>query len=250
MSKFIPYQKISKKIAQWICLGGIAFPLILVPVWSRPAKADIWGADVGVLLQILVQSIQTVAQLQSVLRTARETTAILDEMNRGVKEVLRLANTAHIPLPPQVYETADRIDEAVRLAHAQYGFPPDRAPLKDRNEFRNGIEGLFISQDAFDYSTFLDRAGEQVKSSAVLANQASATRLTAETLGVVVHAISHSNRIQAKTLQIESTKRLEESARSAAQFESFMDTGDSLRRQMNDPGFSSLNSIFGEGGAH
>lgn len=236
--------KVGQKIGQWICLGSIAIPLVYLPVYTRPAKADIWGADVGVLMQILVQSIQTVAQLQSVLKTARETTAILDEMNRGVKEVLRLADTAHLPLPPQVYETARQIDQATQLAKSQYGIISDRAPLKDKNEYRNGVEGLFISQDAFDYSTFLDQKGESVKSSAVVANQASATRLTAETLGVVLHAISHSNRIQAKTLQIESTRRVEDSAKDAAQFDNFLETQSALRSQMEAPGFTRLSSPF------
>ncbi len=237
-------ETITRKIAQWFCLGGIAIPLMFFPPAIKPARADIWGADVGVLLQILVQAINTVAQLQAVLKSAKETAAILDEMNRGVKEMLKLAETAHVPLPPQVYEAAKKIEAANMLAQRQYGTISDRAPLKDKNEFQNGVDGLFISQDAFDYSTFLDEKGERVKSSAVVANQASATRLTAETLGVVLHAISHSNRIQAKTLQMESTKRIEESAKSAAQFDNFMDTQAALRSEMDTQGFTPLNSIF------
>ena len=66
-----------------------------------------------------------------------------------------------------------------------YGEINEHSPKATQNNYRTGVEGLFLSQDAFDYANFLDEKGNKVKSAALVASQASATRLTAETLGVL-----------------------------------------------------------------
>lgn len=208
-----------------------------------PARADIWGGDVAVLLQILVQSIDQVYRLRMILGKAQETVNLLEDMNRGVKEVLRLAETAHVPIPPSVYAQAKSIDQATNEARQLYGIIGDRSPMYTRSRYRSGVEGLSLSQDAFDYSTFLDAQGESVKRSAVVANQASATRLTAETLGVILHSISHTNRLQAKALEMSSSDRIETTAKDNARFESFVNTHQHIEDSLKDTSMSSLNEV-------
>lgn len=231
-----------RKIIAWFSIGAVVIAGVLsVPV--REASADIWGGDVAVLVNILAQAIKQLTALQSIIGTTRQTVSILEEMNRGVKEVLRLAQTAHVPLPKQVYEQASQIDQALDTARRMYGSLSGSAPPFQRAHYQSGIEGLFLSQDAFDYSTFLDKTGEKVKTSAVVASQASATRLTAETLGVVIHAISQSNRIQAKSLEISSTDRLEHTARANASFQTFLDSHNVIENDLRSSGVSPLNSF-------
>ena len=232
---------IKNKIVGWFCISSIAFSSILIS--QRSAKADIWGGDVAVLVQILAKAIQQIQQLQTIIGTGKDTVNILAEMNRGVKEVLRLANTAHIPLPKEVYDQANSIDQALRVAQGIYGVLPNSAPVISRTHYQSGVEGLYLSEDALEYSTFLDKTGENVKASAVVANQASATRLTAETLGVVLHAISHSNRIQAKNLEISSTERLESSAKESARYDEFIQTHDALSNDLKNQNIAPLNSF-------
>ena len=100
-----------------------------------------------------------------------------------------------------------------------------------------------MSEDAFQYSSFLDDKGTSVKEAAVVSSQATATRLSAETLGVLVHAVSHENRLQAKQLEIQSTNRIEDSAKEQEKLQSFTDTHDAIERDMRDADFSPLNSF-------
>ena len=224
----------------------IVIAMLLSAFKPHQAKADLFGGDVAVLSQILVQVIDQVAKLSSILGKARETVSLLEEMNRGVKEVLRLAETAHVPIPAGVYNKAKQIDQAVWEAKRIYGEIADKSPTSTRTHYRSGIEGLFLSQDAFDYSTFLDRQGERVKSSAITASPQAAKRLTAETLGVILHANSHSNRLQAKNLEISSTQRIEEAAKDNAKFESYRDTHQKIEDEMRSSNFSFLNSLSGK----
>ena len=54
--------------------------LFLTPYQSR---ADIWGADVGVLLQILAQTLEEVIKLQQILNNGRDTLSLLQDVNSG-----------------------------------------------------------------------------------------------------------------------------------------------------------------------
>lgn len=234
-----------RKALTWISIAFILFcALFLRP--CRLAQADLFGGDVAVLSQILVQTIQQLSTMRSILGQARDTASMLEELNRGVKEALRLADTAHVPLPQQVYDQAKSLDQALETAHQVYGVLPESAPHYDQMQYRSGAEGLFLSEDAFDYSTFLDKQGEKIKSSAVVASQPAATRLTAESLGVLLHAVSHSNRLEAKNLEIISTTRIENSAKDAARFNSFIESHQTLEGDLRGASVSPLNS-FGLG---
>lgn len=232
-----------KKVITWICIASIAF-LATQSYRAKEARAG-WGTEIPFLIKIIAETIRQVQALHAIIVTTRQTVGLLEEMNRGVKEVLRLAQTAHIPLPKQVFEAAKNIDDATNEAKRLYGKLPDGSPIHTRAHFRSGTESLFLSQDAFEYSKFLDGTGERIKSSAIVANQASATRLTAESLGVLLHAVSHSNRIQAKNLEISATNHLAEAAKEGAEFQSFLKTHSAIERGLRNAAFSPLNSFGG-----
>ena len=224
-------------------IGWVTLLFLLVQIPIPKAQADFWGGDVVVLTQILAQTVQEIYKLQQIIGKTSETVSLLEDMNRGVKEVLRIADTAHAQLPPGVYAQAREIGAATTLAETTYGGIGSNAPAHVKNNYRSGIEALTLSEDAFDYSTFLDEKGERVKSSAVLANQASATRLSAETLGVILESVDHSSRIQAKELELNSTSKIQESAVEDAQFQSFANTHQRFSDDLNQSSFSSLNGV-------
>jgi hypothetical protein len=234
-----------KKIIAWVCISGI---LLTVITPRQFAQADFWGADIPILAQILAKSIQQIMQLKTIIGNGRDTISILQDMNSGVKEVLRLANTAHIPLPKQVYDQANNLDQATRKAQEIYGIISDNAPVMSRAHYQSGVEGLYLSEDALEYSSALDKTGERVKESAVLANQAAATRLTAETLGVILEAIDHSSRIQAKNLEIASTERIENSVKESSRYESFLEIHNVLSDDLKNQNIAPLNSFGSSGG--
>lgn len=232
-----------RKIITWICIASIVFSAIIGHK-AKEARAA-WGAEIPFLIKIIAETVRQVQALHAIIGTTRQTVGLLEEMNRGVKEVLRIAQTAHIPLPKQVYETARTIEDATHEARKLYGALPERVPVHTRAHFRSGVESLFLSQDAFEYSKFLDGAGERIKSSAVVASQSSATRLTAQSLGVLLHAVSHSNRIQAKNLEISATQQLTNSAKESADFHSFLKTHEAIEQDLKNVKFSPLNSFGG-----
>jgi hypothetical protein len=230
----------------WLSIGSIVIcGSLLVRIDNAEAM---FGEDIPFLIQIVTQSIQEVSSLTQIIGKSRETVSLLEDMNRGVKDVLHLAETAHVPLPPQVYEQAKQIDQATQTAESIYGPLSEHSPRFTQTQYRSGVEGLFLSQDAFDYSNFMDGQGRKIKDSAVVADQSSATRLTAESMGVLLQTVDQTNRLQAKSLEMSSTGRIEESSKENARFESFVDTQTRIEQDMENTEFASLPAFDETGG--
>ncbi len=230
------------KLIRWICIGSFIISCVIFGPKDE-VKADFWGGDLPLLAQILAKSIEQIAELQQIIGASRDTVSLLEEMDKGVKDILRLAETAHIPLPKQVYDDAKTLDRAVGKAETVYGVIRENSPIHQQVQFRSGTEGLFLSQDAFDYSTELDKAGDKIKSAAIVSNQPTAVRLTAETLGVVLQAISHSNRLLAKELEISSTNRIEKTVQDNANYQTFVDTHQKIEEDLDSASSTPLNSF-------
>ena len=214
--------------------------LCLFP-FMRIAKADMFGADVAVLSQILIEDILEVKTMYQMLTQAQDTASILEDMNRGVKDVIRLADSAHVPLPPQVYASASQMAQASQMTTNLYGAMGTDSPSFTQTNFQSGVEGLYLSEDALNYSSTLDGQGNQIEQASVLANQTTATKLTAESMGTLIHAVSHSNRLEAKSLELNSTKRIEDTSKENAEYESFISTENSIVNDMKNNGFTPLN---------
>jgi hypothetical protein len=237
-----------RKFVRWLSIGAIVISGSLI-VKTRPAEALFgFGEDIPFLIQLIGHAVTQIHELSSIIGSTEETASVLDEMNRGIKEVLHLAETAHVPLPPQVYEQAKRIDQAAEAAHRIYGSLPGTAPKYAQDEYQSGIEGLFLSQDAFDYAKFLDDQGRKIKGSAVAANEAAATKLTAESMGVLLQGVDQTNRLQAKGLEINSTHEIQDAAKDGARQQSFLDTHDSIARDFRSNDFTPLTSFDDDGG--
>ena len=234
-----------KKIKILFSIFCLSAFLSILPI--KKVKADMFGGDLVFLAQILIQAIEQVSLLTQIIGTAQDTVSILEEMNRGIQEVLRLSETAHIPLPPFVFEKAKEIKTATEEAKRIYGDISNKAPLFTRIHFESGKEALFLSQDAFEYSSLLDEQANRIKSSAITASQSAATKLSAQALGVILHAVSHSNRIEAKQLEILSSQRLKEAALTDAKVNLYNEAHHSIEKEMKKAPFSGLNSFLGDG---
>jgi hypothetical protein len=236
-----------RKIMAWLSIGSIVICGSLLVKINR-AEAT-FGEDIPFLIQIITQTIEEISELSTIISAAQNTASVLQEMNQGVKDVLRLADTAHIPLPPQVYQQARDINQAAQLAQDLYGTTTGSSPKYTQLGYRSGVEGLFLSQDAVDYSTFLDEQGRRIKDSAVVANETAATKLTAESMGVLIQGVDQTNRIQAKSLEISSTRRIEESSKESARLQSFADTQGAISQDFETGTFSTLPSFDAASGA-
>ena len=60
---------------------------------GTPAKADVFGGDVAVLIQILANALQQLAQLRSIVQNGQDSVQLVRDINRGINDSLNLIHT-------------------------------------------------------------------------------------------------------------------------------------------------------------
>jgi hypothetical protein len=62
-------------------------------------------------------------------------------------------------------------------------------------------------------------------------------------MGVILHSLSHANRLQAKELELNSSDRIETAAKENAKYESFINTHQHIEDTLKQSSLSSLNEV-------
>lgn len=171
---------------------------------SQTARADLWGGDVVVLMQILQNAIQQLAQLQQVLRTGQDTLGLLRDINRGINDSLNLARTISPNLDPGIYKDWQTVQTALGQLEAIYGVADsslNQRVYKDTDQ--NVAEAVQLNNSIFEYTKEIDAIGEAVKLASHEVSPGGAQKLTAQTLGVILHVMNQSLRSQGTGLKLQ-----------------------------------------------
>lgn len=174
--------------------------ILLVP---QPARADFWGGDVMVLVQILAQSIQQLAQLREIFGTGQDTLNLIKDINQGISDALNGFQSINRMLKPGVLGD---IRDPGQLYHAIqdiYGTIPQTqsAKMEQLND-QSVSEAITLHNEAFQYAGDLDPEAERLKESAANASPQGAAKLTAQSLGVLIHVTNQVLRTNAAILKI------------------------------------------------
>jgi hypothetical protein len=186
-----------KKI--FICLFSAT--LVFVPIRSR---ADMFGGDIVVLTQILVQAIQQLVQLKQIFNEGKDSLDLMRDINRGINDSLNLARTVYPDLDPGLYKDWDRVDRALRGVQDIYGAvtPSSEAPIQ-RDTDQNIAEAISLNNSIYKYTIDIDEIGESIKQYSHSASPGGAQKLTAEGIGVLLNVMNQSLRAQATGLKIQ-----------------------------------------------
>ena len=180
--------------------------LLIVSMCLSPnsANADVWGADVAVLTQILAQTIAQLAQLKAILKNGGDTLGLLEEVNRGINDSLSLASTLGIRVDPGLYKNLRDVDGALFLVETVFGRAVE-SPLAvtQRNTDRTVAESISFNNELDDYTRNLDRVGEDIKVYSHQVSPGGAAKLTAESMGVMIHVMNQQIRATGQGLKLQ-----------------------------------------------
>ncbi len=204
----------------------------LMPV-SFHARGDMFGGDVAVLMQILQQTIQQLEQLRMILESGKDTLGLLQDINRGINDSLRMAETFGLRVDPGLYRDLNQVDRAVSAIEQIYGAAVDsNEATVQRNTDQTVAEAISFNNDLNEYAKNLDRVGEQIKTYSHAVSPGGAAKLTAQSLGVMIHIMNQQMRatgqglkLQAQALAIQNKKEKDETAQ-------YLKEGAVLRQQM------------------
>jgi len=189
------------------------------------AKADMFGGDVLVLAQILAQAIEQLAQLKSILSNGEDTLDLLRSINDGINDSLSMARTLGIKIDPGLYGGIRETGDALGVVENVFGHTVD-SPLSQvqKNTDQTVAEAISFNNELFEYTKNLDQVGEEIKTYSHSTSPGGAAKLTAQSVGVLIHVMDQQVRatglglkLQAQSLAIQNKKDKDETEQYLAQ---------------------------------
>ncbi len=202
-------------------------------VVSTPAKADMFGGDVAVLLQILANALKQYIELKNIVENGRDQLDLVREINRGINDSLRLARTIDPNIDPGIYKDWQNAGDALAKLQSIYGIvtnSPDSRVYSDTDQ--NVAEAVTLNNDIYKYTQNIDELGEAIKDFSHDVSPGGAQKLTAQTLGVMLQVMNQSLRTQATGLKLQAQTMAVQNKKEKDSTKQYLETANTLRVAM------------------
>ncbi len=168
-------------------------------------RADFFGGDLPLLAKIVADTTAQLAKLNELVGTNSKTLEVLQQANRGIQDAVTVVNSANDTLAPGVLSDLHGVQALLSKIQDLYG----KYPTAEKHETTALIdqmiaESLNLHNEAFRYAQKLDPQVDTFKQIAQSASPGSAQKLTAQSVGVLIHATNQVLRTNAALLKIQS----------------------------------------------
>jgi hypothetical protein len=202
-----------KKIVAFCCTA-------LLLAAPPPAFGDMFGGDIAVLVQILANALKQLAELQQMLENGKDTLGLLRDINRGINDSMGLLDTLAPYIDPGLYKELKKVQAVAQHLQVAYGIIVDSPESKVQSDTDEVVaEGIAMNNSLYDYAAQLDKIGEEIKQYSHAVSPGGAQKLTAQSLGVMVHVMNQQLRatatglkLQAQAMAVQNRKEKNETA--------------------------------------
>lgn len=204
--------------------------LILFFSFIPRSRADLFGGDVVVLVQILANSLQQLAQLRQILSSGQDSLGLLKDINRGINDSLNLLRTVKPDINPGIYKEWEKAQDALTRLEKLYGIvveSPDKNVQKDAD--RSVAEAISLNNSIYEYTKQIDEIGELIKQQSHYVSPGGAAKLTAQSLGVIVHIQNEGLRAQATGLKLQAQALAIQNRKDKEHTRKIVETADTLK---------------------
>lgn len=204
----------------------------ILPV-SIEARADMFGGDDAILAQILGETVQELAQMKGILQNGQNTLGLLQSVNRGINDSLNLAKTLGISINPSLYGGITAVGSVQGTIEQIFGAVVDSPiALIQRNTDQTVAESIAFNNDLNTYTTQLDQVGEAIKEDSNTASPGRAEKLTAATLGIMIHVMNQQIRATGQGLKLQAQALAVQNKREKDSTAQYLNEGQILSHRM------------------
>lgn len=172
-----------KRIKNFILAGTMT----IIFSFPRPAKADLFGGDVVVLVQILAQAIQQLAQLQKILSTGDDTLGLMRDINRGIRDGLTVLQMINPKINPGLYGNLDTADRVLSEIQSIYGQIPQTGEARlQAAQDQSVSESIAMNGTLFRFADQADGESKRIFDHSQSVNPQGAAKLTAQSVAVLI----------------------------------------------------------------
>ena len=172
-----------KKLKKKLIAISLCFTL-MIPQQSR---ADLFGGDVVVLTQILLNAIQQLIQLKQILETGSDTLNLTKDLNKGIRNGLDLIRILNPKFNPGLYgnlETAEQVQSAITQL---YGAVPQTAESQlQETQDQSVAQSISMNGQLFKFADQVDSESKRILELAPQVSPQGAGKLTAQSLGILI----------------------------------------------------------------
>ena len=161
----------------------VCFTLVI----PRPAKADLWGGDVAVLIQILAQTIKQLYELQRIVSTGQDTLSLWRDINRGIRDGLRVIQIINPRFNPGLYGSLETSEQVQRAIEDLYGVIPQTSEYRlQQAQDRSVSESIAMNSTLFQYADSVDEETKRIIAHSQGVNPQGAAKLTNQSLAILI----------------------------------------------------------------
>lgn len=166
---------------------GLAILVSLSVMISPPSRADMWGGDVVVLVQILANAVQQLIQLRQILSSGEDTLGLLRDINQGIRQGLDLIRVINPHFNPGLYGNLETADRVMDVINDLYGRVPQTAELRlQQAQDQSAAESVSMNGSIFRYADQVDDETKRIIAHAQAVSPQGAAKLSAQSLGVLI----------------------------------------------------------------
>lgn len=153
----------------------------------KPAKADLFGGDVAVLIQILAQTIKQLYELQRIVDTGKDSLSLWRDINRGVRDGLRIIQIINPKFNPGLYGGLETTEQVQRAIEDLYGVIPQTSEYRlQEAQDRSVTESISMNGTLFQYADSVDEETKRIIEHSRSVNPQGAAKLTNQSLAILI----------------------------------------------------------------
>ena len=197
------------------------------------AQASIFGEENATLIQILLNAVKQLAELREIVQSGQDSLNLMRDINRGINDSIQAAKTSGINMGPGLYGDLKKFQDITRSLESIYGSVVD-SPLaqSQRNTDKTIAEAVLMNNSLYEYADRVDKIGEEVKAYSHRVSPGGAAKLTAQSLGVVIHVLNEQLRASATGLKLQAQAMAQQNKKDKDLTSEYLAQAGTLQKQM------------------
>lgn len=215
--------------------------ILLMSSMPISSRADLFGTDTAVLTQILSQNVKQLIELQQILGVGQDALHLQERIHRGLSESLNLIRTIGKSSDPGLFGELKKLEDIIRRFGEIYGVAIDSPDQTvQSNVDKTVAEAISMNNGLYEYAREMDRVGEEIKSYSRDMSPTGAQKLTAQSLGVMLHVLNQSLRAQGTLLKLQAQSIAQSNKAEKDRTRAFVNVSKTLSQAMaqSSPAFS------------
>jgi hypothetical protein len=202
--------------------------IITVIFPQMSAHADIWGADVGVLTQILAENIKQYYQLEEMVQQGHDASDYLRMINAGIDNSIGLLQSLPIKDEKILAELRD-FKKSTDKVQSLYGLVPKSPEQSMQTLHDDTVAESFRMATSFkEFSDTEEKNSEVIAIEARDASPKGAARMQAETSAQILKSLAQLIRLDTQILKMQSEQLAMNNKASKDQVSNFQKVNDDL----------------------